>query len=40
MATKIVKRGHEQEPQKFAVEFKCPHCHCDFYTDDTFRLNL
>lgn len=36
MATKIIKHGHEQEPQKFAVEFKCPHCHCDFYADDTF----
>lgn len=36
METKIVKHGHEQEPQKFAVEFKCPHCHCDFYAGDTF----
>ena len=36
MATKIVKHGHEPEPQKFAIEFKCPYCHCDFYADDTF----
>lgn len=36
MATKIVKHGYEPEPQKFAIEFKCPHCHCDFYVDDTF----
>lgn len=39
MAVKIVKHGHEPEPQKFvkfAIEFKCPHCHCDFYADDTF----
>lgn len=36
MATKIVKHGHEPEPKKFAIEFKCPHCHCDFYADDTF----
>lgn len=36
METKIVKHGHEQESQKFAVEFKCPHCHCDFYAGDTF----
>ena len=25
-----------QNLKKFAVEFKCPHCHCDFYADDTF----
>ena len=31
MATKIVKHGHEPELQKFAVEFRCPYCHCDFY---------
>lgn len=36
MAIKIVKHGHEPEPQKFAIEFKCPYCHCDFYADDTF----
>ena len=36
MAVKIVKHGHEPEPQKFAIEFKCPYCHCDFYADDTF----
>ena len=30
MAVKIVKHGHEPEPQKFAIEFKCPYCHCDF----------
>ena len=31
MATKIVKRGHEQEPQKFAVEFS--HCPCSRAAD-------
>lgn len=36
MATKIVKHGHKPELQKFAVEFRCPYCHCDFYADDTF----
>lgn len=36
MAVKIVKHGHEPEPQKFAIEFKCPYCHCGFYADDTF----
>ena len=31
MAVKIFKHGHEPEPQKFAIEFNCPYCHCDFY---------